>query len=289
MVTTEQFDRTRRLALHLAGIDLAPRHRDLLDLRARCLEVHDADALDALLGAAEGGDPTARRSLLGLLTTNFTGFFRHPWHFDLAAEQALWAAHRRGEARLWSAAAATGEEPYSLAMEFRQEVMVDRSRDKAVAKLKELGLPGEELALVELAKRNSDRLINLEDKAFAAAAAGDLPTAIGLVHGAEYRTAKAAIIEPIQEFRRRLAIRLDTDVQRTRRRARAFDLVAATSVAASALAMLAALAFFYRKVVAPLAGLKKEIDQLLVGRKDVRVGYQTEASEVGDIARSLKS
>ena len=54
--------------------------------------------------------------MIGLLTTHFTGFFRHARHFELAAEHALWAAHRRGSARLWSAAAATGEEPYSLAM-----------------------------------------------------------------------------------------------------------------------------------------------------------------------------
>src|SRR5207245_9398291 len=71
---------------------------------------------DALLDAAEDGDTDARRRLIELLTTNFTGFFRHPWHFHLAAEHALWAVHRRGSARLWSAAAATGEEPDSLAM-----------------------------------------------------------------------------------------------------------------------------------------------------------------------------
>jgi chemotaxis protein methyltransferase CheR len=54
--------------------------------------------------------------LIELVTTNFTGFFRHPRHFDAAARHALRAVDRRGQARLWSAAAATGEEPYSLAM-----------------------------------------------------------------------------------------------------------------------------------------------------------------------------
>ena len=58
----------------------------------------------------------AERQMIGLLTTNFTGFFRHPWHFQFAAEHALRVVHRNGVARLWSAAAATGEEPYSLAM-----------------------------------------------------------------------------------------------------------------------------------------------------------------------------
>jgi chemotaxis protein methyltransferase CheR len=54
--------------------------------------------------------------LVSLFTTNLTGFFRHPAHFDVAAEHALRAAQRRRHARCWSAAAATGEEPYSLAM-----------------------------------------------------------------------------------------------------------------------------------------------------------------------------
>ena len=116
MLTCEQFDRTRKLALRLAGIELCDRHRELLGSRGRRLGIRDTAGIEALLGAAEEGDPLASRQLIGLVTTNFTGFFRHPRHFELAAEHALWAAHRRGRARLWSAAAATGEEPYSIAM-----------------------------------------------------------------------------------------------------------------------------------------------------------------------------
>jgi chemotaxis protein methyltransferase CheR len=116
MLTRAQFDRTRRLALRLAGIELFERHRDVLDRRCRRSGIEDAAGFDALLDAVDEGNAHAGRRLIGLLTTNFSGFFRHPRHFDLAAEHALWAAHRRGGARLWSAAAATGEEPYSLAM-----------------------------------------------------------------------------------------------------------------------------------------------------------------------------
>jgi len=76
----------------------------------------DSAEFEALLQAAEAGDQRAGRQLIGLFTTNFTGFFRHPWHFQLAAEHALRTVDRRGEACLWSAAAASGEEPYSLAM-----------------------------------------------------------------------------------------------------------------------------------------------------------------------------
>jgi chemotaxis protein methyltransferase CheR len=126
-LTDEQFERARRLALKLAGIDLLDRHRELLERRSAGLVT--GDTLDAWLGAAEEGDADACRRLIELLTTNFTAFYRHPWHFDLAAEHALWTVHRRGPARLWSAAAATGEEPYSLAMAL---IEVFRCDDPAV-------------------------------------------------------------------------------------------------------------------------------------------------------------
>jgi chemotaxis protein methyltransferase CheR len=116
MLSNQQFDRTRRLALNLAGIELAERHRELLERRGRRLGIVDSAGLDLLLGAAEEGEPNARRRLLCLFTTKFTGFFRHPIHFKIAAEHALRAARQHGRARLWSTAAATGEEPYSLAM-----------------------------------------------------------------------------------------------------------------------------------------------------------------------------
>jgi chemotaxis protein methyltransferase CheR len=115
-LTVEQFDRSRRLASKLAGIELFQRHREFIGLRLRRLGFDEVARVDALLDAVEDDDAQAKQQFISLVATRFPGFFRHPWHFDIAAEHALWAAHRRGAARLWSAAAATGEEPYSLAM-----------------------------------------------------------------------------------------------------------------------------------------------------------------------------
>lgn len=106
MLSNQQFDRRRRLALSLAGIELVDRHRELLERRSRRLGVLDSVGLDLLLGGAEAGEPTARQRFLCLLTRKFTGFFHYARHFDLAAEHALQAAHQRGWGRLWSAGAA---------------------------------------------------------------------------------------------------------------------------------------------------------------------------------------
>lgn len=116
MLTNLQFERTRRLASSLAGIDLVERHRELLERRFQRIGFVDECGLDALLRAAEEDETPAVRRLLCVLTTKFTGFFRHPQHFEIAAEHAVQAARLRGEARLWSAATATGEEAFSLAL-----------------------------------------------------------------------------------------------------------------------------------------------------------------------------
>ena len=115
-ISTVQFDRARQLALRLAGIELYDRHRKILSRRSQRFGIADPVALEALLDAADGGDEQAGRRLVCLITTNFTGFFRHPHHFSAAAEHALRACRERGQARIWSAAASTGEEPYSIAL-----------------------------------------------------------------------------------------------------------------------------------------------------------------------------
>jgi chemotaxis protein methyltransferase CheR len=116
MLTSEQFSRTRRLALDIAGIELVERHRELLYRRSERLGVQAGNGLDSLLDAAERGDHNAGQRLIRLITTKFTGFFRHPRQFEAAVNAASRAVRLCGRARLWSAGTATGEEAYSLAM-----------------------------------------------------------------------------------------------------------------------------------------------------------------------------
>ena len=129
----ELFERLRRIGRRLAGLELFERHRELLDRRFRRLGMRDANSIVACLDAAECLEPAATQRIVGLLTTKHTGFFRHPRHFDIAAEHLLWVAHASGSARAWCAGAATGEEPYSLAMALREVFRGDTPRVSILA------------------------------------------------------------------------------------------------------------------------------------------------------------
>ncbi len=116
MLSRHQFDRIRRLALNLAGIELANRHRELLAHRCSRLGITGSEGLESVLDAAEREEPAATQKLLGLLTTKFTRFFRHPRHFEVCAHHVTRKAQEGTPSRVWSAGCATGQEPYSIAI-----------------------------------------------------------------------------------------------------------------------------------------------------------------------------
>lgn len=103
-----------------AGIDLGDRKQPLVQARLR-----------SRVDAVAGGDfqryyqlittqaaPEERQLAIDRLTTNETHFFREPAHFRWFGAQAQKRARQaKGrKLRIWSAAASTGEEAYSIAM-----------------------------------------------------------------------------------------------------------------------------------------------------------------------------
>jgi len=90
-----------------------------LGQRLRTLGIADYDEYCRLLQSPEGEGEID--SLIDLISTNHTEFFREPAHFEILARQILPAA-AAGQTigqrtfRVWSAAASSGEEVYSLAI-----------------------------------------------------------------------------------------------------------------------------------------------------------------------------
>ncbi|CNI63500.1 chemotaxis methyltransferase CheR [Yersinia enterocolitica] len=109
------FRRICQLIYQRAGIVLADHKREMvynrLVRRLRLLDINDFGQYLALLES----DPNSAewQAFVNALTTNLTAFFREAHHFPILAEHAR---QRSGNYSVWSTAASTGEEPYSIAM-----------------------------------------------------------------------------------------------------------------------------------------------------------------------------
>ena len=113
--TQKDFERVRRLIRARAGIALNDSKQNMvynrLVKRIRALRLTSfADYL------AQLDDPAHEewQQFVNALTTNLSHFFREEYHFPILA--AHLKALRRPQLRIWSAAASTGEEPYSIAI-----------------------------------------------------------------------------------------------------------------------------------------------------------------------------
>lgn len=109
------FRRICQLIYQRAGIVLADHKRDMVYNRlVRRLRTLGLDDFGRYLSMLEANANSAEwQAFINSLTTNLTAFFREAHHFPVLAEHAR---KRSGEYRVWSAAASTGEEPYSLAI-----------------------------------------------------------------------------------------------------------------------------------------------------------------------------
>ncbi len=235
----------------------------------------------------------ASLSLASVACVLLSGYFRNRQTTALNARtQSLLLSIQlaAGTDRLTAAVrgfASTGDSRYRDA--FRQEVRVERGRERAVEGLQTLGLTPEESELVSRAKRNSDALVAQEEKAFEAAERKDFAKATGYLYGEDYLKAKALVMDPIDELRRRLDGRLAGKALSEERAAQRTVNLAILAAVLNALAIGAALIFYRTKMVAPLVALGRSLGDLLAKKPDIEIGFQENRSEIGDIARSLES
>jgi chemotaxis protein methyltransferase CheR len=124
-LTDEDFSAIAAMVREHSGIVLSASKRDLvysrLRRRLRALRLSSFAEYRAMLAGAPGAEERVR--MINAITTNLTGFFREPHHFDHLAQRmipALPAGWQR--LRIWSAGCSSGEEPYSIAMTLRRHL-----------------------------------------------------------------------------------------------------------------------------------------------------------------------
>lgn len=120
------FERLREGCRALFGITIPREKRALAEARLRSLARRTgAPNLSSLVDIlVDGKNKELASHVVDALTTNHTYFMREEEHFELLSQRILPALERSlarsRDLRLWCAAAATGEEPYYLAMLLRE-------------------------------------------------------------------------------------------------------------------------------------------------------------------------
>ena len=156
--------------------------------------------------------------ILTFLSLGLTTLFTTRVDLSLQSTKSLVAAIRACETlldgsdtltRAVRAYAATGDERYRL--QFDEELLRTKSRDKALEQLRRLGLTQNEIWQFQLAKRYSDELVTLEHQIFAAAATMNLGGALKLAYGKEYLEAKASIVDTTRIAQGELEARLTAE------------------------------------------------------------------------------
>ncbi len=124
-ITDQEFTLFQRLIYKIAGIDLADSKKVLLvgRLQRRLREHQLTSFSDYYRLVASGQHPHELQTMVDLLTTNETYFFREPRHFDYLRDEILPKRPRGERFRVWSAASSSGEEAYTLAMVLAEAIM----------------------------------------------------------------------------------------------------------------------------------------------------------------------
>ena len=116
--TGSDFRRARELLYQRAGIALHDSKKHMVYARlARRVRTRGLRSFAEYLDLLQGGQEEDEwQGFINALTTNLTSFFREPHHFEMLREHARRRRPAPERFRVWSAAASTGEEPYSIAI-----------------------------------------------------------------------------------------------------------------------------------------------------------------------------
>lgn len=123
-ISSAEFSALSQYIERACGIHLAPEKAYLIETRlTKLMALSGCETFGEFHRLAESGrDPGLPEKIINAITTNETLWFRDEHPFKILAERILPTLAEkvaRGEltrVRIWSAAAATGQEPYSIAM-----------------------------------------------------------------------------------------------------------------------------------------------------------------------------
>jgi methyl-accepting chemotaxis protein len=168
--------------------------------------------------------------------------------------------------------------------------------------MQEAGFTPAELKKLEIAKANSDGLVNLEVKAMNAVKGifadaqgkytvrgeSDLKLARDLTHSQEYHKLKAGIMRPVDEFFQLIDARTLRAVDETQSRLDFIGLIGIGLMVLVGLLLLASGCFLYVGVIRPLGGMAKTMNLMSRGQLQTTIVGIGRAGEIGEMADAVQ-
>ncbi|MBF0263349.1 MAG: PAS domain S-box protein, partial [Magnetococcales bacterium] len=185
--------------------------------------------------------------------------------------------------RVFTATGDTREEE-----EYWREVRQNRTREKAEAALMAMKLSVEELGWIAQAKSHSDKLIDLESKAFTLMNQGQKDAAMKQVFDDAYQRALSNVHAPIDQFRDRVGSRLYKTLYLIDDRIGIVWQLCLGLGVTNLVLIIGVLGIYYRRwIILPLARLNELVQAMLSGGHVASVHFEGAATEVRDLANSL--
>jgi methyl-accepting chemotaxis protein len=168
-----------------------------------------------------------------------------------------------------------------------REVNETKTRDRVVARLKELQAPKEELDLIERAKQNSETLVKTEDAAMKAVSNGNMEEARKLMFDDQYERSKVIIMEPISQFQSMMNSRAEKEADQAQT---TFNLYLALTIVliliVATVMLISTLLLFYK--IKPLQSIVHKLKELAGNEGDLTSRLPaTGKDEIGELSRSF--
>ncbi|ADL06428.1 methyl-accepting chemotaxis protein [Lacrimispora saccharolytica] len=165
-----------------------------------------------------------------------------------------------------------------------KEVNETKTRDKVVERLEELGAPQNELSLLAEAKKNSDTLVETEDKAMKAVERGDYEEARHLMFDAQYDSDKSVIMAPITQFQETMNARAAGELNRAVRKTQAYIIVMILLMVFTAVFNGISLLLSHKKIIKPIIKIKDDMMTAAKGDLSKSVSVGADNTEIGQLA-----
>jgi chemotaxis protein methyltransferase CheR len=116
-IISEIYDHSGYDFFHYSTPSLIRRFQRFIDLK----KISSLDALFYLIG----NDPETMNEFIEEITVNVTEMFRDPYFFKVIREQVLPLFRKNEPLKIWHAGCATGEEVYSMAIELKEQNLLE--------------------------------------------------------------------------------------------------------------------------------------------------------------------